>query len=82
MISEISSSGAHSGTISGSGYNSGSSFGSKFQDFQVPRYLYITQIKEYHEENPNDIIQVWYGDLRNETNNNYLFYHQIGYSKL
>ncbi len=26
-------------------------------------YLYITQIKEYHEENRNDIIQVWYGDL-------------------
>jgi len=26
-------------------------------------YLYFTQIKEYHEENRNDIIQVWYGDL-------------------
>ena len=26
-------------------------------------YLYITQIKEYHEENRNDMIQVWYGDL-------------------
>ena len=26
-------------------------------------YLYITQVKEYHEENRNDIIQVWYGDL-------------------
>jgi hypothetical protein len=26
-------------------------------------YLYITQIKEYYEENRNDIIQVWYGDL-------------------
>ncbi len=25
-------------------------------------YLYITQIKEYHEEN-RDIIQIWYGDL-------------------
>ena len=26
-------------------------------------YLYITQIKEYHEEDRGDIIQVWYGDL-------------------
>lgn len=26
-------------------------------------YLYITQVKEYHEENRNDMIQVWYGDL-------------------
>ncbi len=26
-------------------------------------YLYITQIKEYHEENRDNIIQVWYGDL-------------------
>ena len=26
-------------------------------------YLYITQVKEFHEENRNDIIQVWYGDL-------------------
>ena len=26
-------------------------------------YLYITQIKEYHEENRGDIIQVCYGDL-------------------
>ncbi|MFW9972817.1 MAG: hypothetical protein ACFFDF_21705 [Candidatus Odinarchaeota archaeon] len=26
-------------------------------------YLYITQIKEYHEENNSDMIQVWYGDL-------------------
>lgn len=26
-------------------------------------YLYITQIKEYYEDNRNDIIQVWYGDL-------------------
>ena len=26
-------------------------------------YLYITQIKEYHEEIRSDIIQVWYGDL-------------------
>jgi len=26
-------------------------------------YLYITQIKECHEENRSDIIQVWYGDL-------------------
>jgi len=26
-------------------------------------YLYITEIKEYHEESRNDIIQVWYGDL-------------------
>ena len=26
-------------------------------------YLYITQIKEFHEINRKDIIQVWYGDL-------------------
>ena len=26
-------------------------------------YLYITQIKEYYEENRGDIIQVWYGDI-------------------
>ncbi len=26
-------------------------------------YLYITEIKEYHEESRNDIIQIWYGDL-------------------
>lgn len=26
-------------------------------------YLYITQIKEYHEENRGDLFQVWYGDL-------------------
>ena len=26
-------------------------------------YLYISQIKEYFEENRKDIIQVWYGDL-------------------
>ena len=26
-------------------------------------YLYITEIKEYHEGISNEIIQVWYGDL-------------------
>ena len=28
-------------------------------------YLYITQIKEFHETNRKDIIQVWLGDLKN-----------------
>ncbi len=32
-------------------------------NFNKILYIYITQIKEYHEENRSDIIQVWYGDL-------------------
>ena len=26
-------------------------------------YIYVTQIKEYYEENRNDMIHIWYGDL-------------------